>query len=87
MAIIYASFPIFSDNLRFISQHDNKLNFLNSEKRYQYIKTAVPSFHDDQLLVACGQSSGKVSLVDFNPTTDSYLEFSEFVEGLNVNLS
>jgi hypothetical protein len=70
-------FISFLDNVRFISQHGNKINFLSSEKRYQYIKCAIPSFHDQELIVACGQSSGKVSLVDFNPSSENYLEFSK----------
>lgn len=66
------------DNVRFVSQLDNSIVYLNSEKRYQYIKCAAPSHHIDEMLVACGQASGKVSIINFNPTSDNYLEFSKF---------
>lgn len=69
---------IVADNLKFISQLDSSVSFLNSEKRYQYIKCASPSYHNDELLVACGEASGKVSIINFNPTSDNYLEFSEY---------
>lgn len=68
----------FAGNLKFISQLDNSLNFLSSEKRYQYIKCAAPSHHNDELLVACGTGSGKVSIINFLPASENYLEFSEF---------
>lgn len=65
--------------MKFISQLDNAVVYLNSEKRYQYIKCAVPSYHQDELLVAIGQTSGKVSVINFQPTSENYLEFSELV--------
>jgi hypothetical protein len=66
-------------NLKFISQHDNTITFLKSEQRYQYIKCAVPSHHQDSLLVACGLAIGKVSVINFDHTFDNYLEFSEIL--------
>lgn len=65
--------------MRFVSQLDNSIVYLNSEKRYQYIKCAAPSHHPDEMLVACGQASGKVSIINFNPTSDNYLEFSKLL--------
>ena len=65
----------FVDQLKFISQHNSKLTYLNSEKRYQFIKAIATSYHENELLVACGQIS-KVSLVSFQPTTENNLEFT-----------
>lgn len=81
----------FADNLKFVSQLNNTVNFLNSEKRYQFIKCAVPSFHQDELLVACGETSGKVSIINFQPSSDNYLEFSKFLSSCDdrspINIS
>lgn len=70
-------FCFLADNLKFISQLNSSLSYLNSEKRYQYIKCSATSHHQNELLVATGQASGKVSIVDFSPTSDSFLEFSK----------
>lgn len=38
--------------------------------------------------MACGQASGKVSIINFNPTSDNYLEFSKLILSfLNVFVS
>jgi hypothetical protein len=76
LSFFYA-FSFETDNLKFVSQLDSTVAYLSSEKRYQYIKCAAPSFHRDELIVACGQNSGKVSIVNFSPTSENYLEFSE----------
>ena len=66
----------FLDQVKFISQHNKTLNYLNSEKRYQYIKCIATSHQEDELLVAAGQISGKVSIVNFMPVAESNLEFT-----------
>lgn len=67
---------IFVDQVKFISQQNKSLNFLNSEKRYQYIKCIATSDHESELFVAAGQVSGKVSIINFNPVTENNLEFT-----------
>lgn len=63
------------DQIKFLSQHNSTLNYLNSEKRYQYIKCIATSYHENELLVACGQVS-KVSIVNFQATSENNLEFT-----------
>jgi len=70
----------FSDNVKFVSQHSHhKFVHLTTEKRYQYIKCAAPSLQEDQLIVALGQASGKVGLLNFNSATEKALEFSMLI--------
>lgn len=76
----YALCLLFADNLKFISQLDSTVAFLSSEKRYQFFKCAAPSNHQNELIVACGQTSGKVSIISFCPALENYLEFSKFCE-------
>lgn len=64
------------DQIKFISQHNSVLGYLNSEKRYQYIKCIATSYHENDLFVATGQVSGKVSIVDFQPKNEINLEFT-----------
>lgn len=65
----------FLDQIKFLSQHNSTLNYLNSEKRYQYIKCIATSYHENELLVACGQIS-KVSIINFEATSENNLEFT-----------
>lgn len=62
--------------LKYVSSQNIKL--LNTEIRYQFVKCAAPSNDSGQLLVAAGQTNGKVALCNFLPIQEFQVEFSEF---------